>query len=95
MDNRSIDGLLFFSGGAELRVVAYALSRTNALIHSDRLGLLPTENFFITFDDFVTVGKCRLDWRHRDDFGVVFEKWIDVRQRIIIDRPLPPSLKSR
>jgi|RhiMethySRZTD1v2_1073278.scaffolds.fasta_scaffold455204_1 hypothetical protein len=86
MNNRPMDGLLFFSGGRELPIVAYAVSRTSALVHSDRLGLLPIDDLFITFDDFLTVGRCRLDWRHRDDFGVVFEKWIDVRERIVIDQ---------
>jgi hypothetical protein len=45
------------------------------------LGLLPTE-FYITFDDFLTVGKCRLAWRWQDDVAVTFEGWVDVQQRI-------------
>jgi hypothetical protein len=81
MIKHSTDGLLFFDGGQELRIVAYDVSRTNAVVHADGLGLLPIY-FYITFDDFVTVGKCRLIWRHRDDIGVVFERWIDIGQRI-------------
>ena len=77
------DGLLFFDGGRELRIVAYDVSRTNAVVHADGLGLLPI-HFYITFDDFLTVGKCRLAWRCRDDIGVVFERWLDI----------PPSVSS-
>ncbi len=71
------DGLLFFEGGQEMRVVAYDVSRTSALVHSDGLSLLPI-HFYITFDDFLTVGKCRLAWRCRDDIGVVIERWLDI-----------------
>ena len=80
----STAGLLFFEGGRELRVEAYDVSRTNARVHADRLGLLPI-NFFITFDGFLTVGKSRLLWRRWDDIGVVFERWIDIQRRIAID----------
>ena len=80
-----IDGLLFFDRGRELRIVAYHVSRTNAQLHADRLGLLPI-HFYITLDNFLTVGKCRLLWRHRDDIGVVFERWIDIGQRIAVDQ---------
>ena len=79
------EGLLFFEGGRELRIVAYDVSTTNALVHADGLGLLPI-HFFITFDDFLTVGKCKLAWRRRDDIGVVFEKWLDLRQCIMLDQ---------
>ena len=85
MIKHSTDGLLFFDGGRELRIVAYDVSRTNAVVHADGLGLLPV-HFYITLDDFLTVGKCRLLWRHRDDFGVVFERWLDIRQRIAVDQ---------
>ena len=80
----STDGLLFFDGCRELRIVAYDASRTNAVVHADGLGLLPI-HFYITLDDFLTVGRCRLAWRHGDDMGVVFERWLDVRQRIAVD----------
>ena len=71
------DGLLFFEGGRELRIVTYDVSRTDAVVHADGLGLLPI-HFYITFDDFLTVGKCRLAWRCRDDIGVIFERWLDI-----------------
>ena len=79
------EGLLFFERGRELRIVAYDVSRTNAQIHSDGLGLLPI-HFYITLDNFLTVGKCRLLWRYRDDIGVEFEHWIDVRQHIAAEQ---------
>ena len=85
MIKHSTDGLLFFEGGRELRIVAYDVSRTNAQVHADGLGLLPI-HFSITFDDFLTVGKCRLLWRHQDDIGVVFERWLDIRERITLDQ---------
>jgi hypothetical protein len=85
MTKHSIDGLLFFEGGRELRIVACDVSQTNAVVHADGLGLLPI-HFYVTFDDFLTVGKCRLEWRYRDDIGVVFERWLDVGQRIMLDQ---------
>ena len=87
-----IEGLLFFGGGREVRIVAYDVSRTVALLHAHGLGLVPT-SFYITFDGFLTVGKCRLTWRYRDDVGVVFERWIDVRQRVAIDQNIQTSRK--
>ena len=85
MIKQSMDGLLFFGSSRELRIVAYDVSQTSALVHSDGLGLLPI-SFYITFDDFLTVGKCQLAWRCRDDIGVVFERWLDVRQRLTLDQ---------
>src|SRR5260370_30477653 len=41
------------------------------------ISLLPI-HFYITFDDFLTVGKCRLARRCRDDIGVVIERWLDI-----------------
>ena len=84
MIKRSVEGLLLFEGGRELTIVAQDVSQTNALVHADGLGLLPIQ-FFITFDGYLTVGKGRLTWRHRDDFGVAFERWFDIRQRL--DQP--------
>ena len=81
MIKHSTDGLLFFDGRLEMPIVAYDVSRTSAVVHSDGLGLLPID-FYVTFDDFLTVGKCRLTWRCHDDIGVVIERWLDVRQRI-------------
>ena len=85
MIKHSTDGLLFFDGSRESRIVAYDVSPTNAVVHADGLGLIPI-HFYITFDDFLTVGKCRLLWRHRDDIGVVFERWLDICQRIAVDQ---------
>ena len=85
MIKHSTDGLLFFEGGRELLIVAYDVSRTSALVRSDGLGLLPIQ-FYITFDDFLTVGKCRLAWTHRDDIGVVFERWLDIRYSPTLDQ---------
>ena len=39
------DGLLFFDGGRELRIVAYDVSRADAVVHADGLDLLPI-NFY-------------------------------------------------
>ena len=85
MIKHATDGLLFFDRGRELHIVAYDVSRTNAVVHADGLGLLPT-HFYITLDNFLTVGKCRLLWRCRDDIGVAFERWIDIPQRIAADQ---------
>ena len=71
-------GWLFFWGEART-CVGYDVSQTCARLHSDGLGLLPVE-FYVTFDEFLTVGKCRLTWRHRDDIRVVFEGWVDEDQ---------------
>ena len=81
MNKHPTEGLLFFDGSQDLCVISYDVSRTGAVVHSDRLGLLPID-FYITFDDFLTVARCRLTWRYRDDFGVVIDRWLDLRQRI-------------
>ncbi|SHN80513.1 hypothetical protein [Bradyrhizobium erythrophlei] len=36
-----MQGVLFFEGGPELRIVAYDVSRTSAAVHSDGIGLIP------------------------------------------------------
>lgn len=79
------NGLLFFDGSLELRIEASEISQSGALVHVDGLGLLPI-SFYITFDGFLTVAKSRLVWRHRDDFAVVFESWVDIRARIVLDQ---------
>ena len=79
------EGLLFYDRGRERHIVAYDVSRTNAHVQADGLGLLPI-HFYITLDNFLTVEKCRLLWRHRDDIGVAFERWIDIPQRIAADQ---------
>jgi hypothetical protein len=35
MIKHSTDGLLFFDGGRELHIVAYDVSRTNAVVHAE------------------------------------------------------------
>ena len=86
-----MDGLLFFRGGRELHTcAAYNFTETGARIHSNRLRLLPI-NFYVTFDNFRTIGRCRLAWRYRDHVGVVFEKWIDVRDNIVAADSDPAS----
>jgi hypothetical protein len=80
MIGQPVRGFLFFSG--EVRTcVSYEVSQTCAQLHSDGLGLLP-EDFYVTFDDFFTVGKCRLVWRDRDEIGVAFERWVNTDQRV-------------
>jgi len=83
-----MDGLLFFEGDRVLRIVAYDVSSTSAIVHADGLGLLPI-HFYITFDDFLTVGKCRLAWRCRDDIGVVIERWLDIPPSMLDQSRLP------
>ena len=81
MNRQQVEGLLFFRG--EVRTcVGYDVSSTSARLHSDGLGLLPMD-FYVTFDDFLTVGKCHLTWRWQDDVGVVFERWVDLPPRAI------------
>jgi hypothetical protein len=48
-------------------------------MYSDGVGLLPIE-FFVTFDNFRTIGRCQLAWRRRDHIGVVFERWVDAQR---------------
>ena len=72
MIKHSINGLLFFEGGQELRIVAYDVSRTNALVHVDGLGLLryTSTSRSTTFSQLENADCCRC----RDDMGVVFER---------------------
>jgi hypothetical protein len=74
MDKSPVQGMLFFRG--EVRSCVGYIRGTYARLHSDGLTILPTD-FYVTFDDFLTVGKCRLAWRWHDDVGVIFEGWID------------------
>jgi hypothetical protein len=68
-------GLLFFRG--EVRTCfGYDVSQTCARLHSDGLGLLPMD-FYVTFDEFFTVGKCRLASRCGDDISVIFDGWVE------------------
>jgi hypothetical protein len=75
MVTQPIRGWIFFWGEART-CVGYDVSQTCARLHSDGLGLLPID-FYVTFDDFLTVGKCRLARRWQDHIGVVFETWLD------------------
>ena len=89
MIEQSMDGLLFFRGGREVHAcVAYDVTQISAQMHSDGLGLLPI-GFYVTFDNFRTIGRCRLAWRHRDDIGVVFEEWVNVRDHVVVSDSNP------
>ena len=77
MNKQPVKGLLFFRGEART-CVGYNVKKTSARLFSDGLGVLPTD-FYVTFDDFMTVGKCRLATRYRDDISVIFESWIDAK----------------
>ena len=89
MIEQSMDGLLFFRGGREAHAcVAYDVTQISAQMRSDRLGLLPID-FYVTFDNFRTIGRCRLAWRHRDYIGVVFEEWVDVRDHVVVSDSNP------
>jgi hypothetical protein len=61
--------------------VAYDVTQTSARMYSGELGLLPID-FFVTFDNFRTIGRCQLAWRRRDHIGVVFEGWVDVQAHV-------------
>jgi hypothetical protein len=84
MIEQSMDGLLFFRGGREVHAcVAYNVTQISARMYSDGLGLLPID-FYVTFDNFRTIGRCKLAWRRRDHIGVVFERWVDVRADVAV-----------
>jgi hypothetical protein len=75
MFRQPIRGLMFFPG--EVRTcVGYDVSKATAQLHSDGLGLLP-KTFYVTFDDFLSVGKCSIAWQRQDDISVVFVEWVD------------------
>ena len=77
MIRQTVNGMLFFRGEART-CVGYNVNQTSARLYSEGLGLLPID-FYVTFDDFLTVGKCRLASRYRDDISVVFERWADAK----------------
>jgi hypothetical protein len=79
MTEQPVRGWLFFRGEART-CVAYELGSTYARLHSEGLGLLPID-FDVTFNDFSTVGRCRMVWRWHDDLGVIFEGWDDATTR--------------
>jgi hypothetical protein len=79
MIERSMDGLLFFRGGRAVHpCIARNVTQCSARMNSFGLGLLPMD-FYVTFDNYRTIGICRLIWRYRDDFGVTFERWVNLR----------------
>ena len=75
MTTQTANGMLFFRGEART-CVGYNVSQASARLHSEGLGLLPND-FYVTFDGLLTIGKCRLASSYRDDISVVFEKWFD------------------
>jgi hypothetical protein len=80
MIEQSIPGLLFFRGGHGVHeCTAHHVTQISALMHADDIGLLPTD-FYVTFDNFRTIGRCRLAWRYQADFGVAFENWFNARE---------------
>ena len=81
MNKQPVKGLLFFRGEARTctrTCVGYNVNKTSARLYSEGMEFLPTD-FYVTFDDFMTVGKCRLATRYRDDIGVIFESWVDAK----------------
>jgi len=79
MTEQSMDGLLFFRGGRGVHPCnARNVTKFDARMYSYGLALLPIY-FYVTFDNFRTIGRCRLIWRYRDDFGVAFERWVNLR----------------
>ena len=75
MNKQQVNGLLFFRGEART-CVGHIINQTDARLHSDGLGLLPID-FYVTFDEFFTVAKCRLTSRCGDDIRVVFDGWVE------------------
>ena len=79
MIERPMDGLLFFRGARVLYpCVAWNLTQSGARLHSDTLGPVPMD-FYVTFDKFRSIAKCRLLWRYQNRLGVDFERWVQVR----------------
>lgn len=72
---RSIIGrgaLLFFDGQPGTRSCCIVdLSYRGARLRTHNLPILPIV-FKLTFDNFTTVRKCRLVWRHGDLIGAAF-----------------------
>jgi hypothetical protein len=79
MIEQSIPGLVFFPGGRVYACTAHHVTQISARMHADDLGLLPTD-FYVTFDNFRTVGRCRLAWRYQADFEVAFVNWFKARE---------------
>ena len=89
MTEQWMDGRLFFLGGREMHAcMVYNVTRHSARIYSDRLTLLPID-FYVTFDNFRSIRKCRIVWRFRDHMCVVFEKWVDARANVFVSNSDP------
>ena len=66
--------LFFFAAKCALASATTSANLARAYIQTDCM--VPID-FYVTFDEFFTVGKCRLASRYRDDISVVFEQWVD------------------
>ena len=67
-----LGGLLFFNGRLGVRGFRAIDSSDRGLkLHTHRHAILPI-TFVLTFDNFVTVQRCRLVWRRGDLLGAIF-----------------------
>ena len=65
--------LLFFSSSAGVQACTVRdVTNLGAGIRGQGLKVLPL-NFALSFDNFLTVRKCRLIWRQGEFLGVAFE----------------------
>jgi hypothetical protein len=65
--------LLFFKGQIGARGCnVIDISDDGAKLRTHNLSVLPN-TFELTFDNFLTIRRCRLIWRDGDFIGVVFE----------------------
>ena len=82
MVEQSAPVLLFFRGGHRMYpCTAQKVTEISARLHTADLVLLPTV-FYVTFDGFQTVGRCRLLWRYRALFEVAFESWFQCSREL-------------
>jgi hypothetical protein len=66
--------LLFFKGQTGARGCSVVdISDCGAKLRTHNLSILPN-TFELTFDNFVTIRRCRLVWRNGDLLGVAFVK---------------------
>ena len=66
-------GLLFFGGQNGVRSCCVTdITSVGAGIRSEDLPVLP-RNFDLSFDNFLTIRKCRLIWRDGASLGAAFE----------------------
>jgi hypothetical protein len=65
--------LLFFKGQTGARGCSVIdISDAGARLRTYNLSVLP-DTFELTFDNFLTIRRCRLIWRYEDFLGVAFE----------------------